>query len=200
MMNKAVASITVILVVALSLLVFKFLSPELQPDQTTFFDDFENDFGDWTIGSQVPEDPNNLGLGVEWIIQRSTNHSFSGKYSVLFGIDGRQDDGTIWITRKLMLEPNSEKSVNISFQLWSGEESFNTLVAVVGYIGINKPQAEPDFQVLGAANQVSGWKAYGLSKEIVTNNIGEVFVALGISVRWETKLIYFADSVEIRIN
>jgi len=199
-MNKAVALIAVIIVVAFALLAFKFLSPELQPNQTTFFDDFENDFSDWTIGSQVPEDPNNPGQNVEWLIQRSTNHSFSGKYSILFEIDGRQDDGTIWITRKLTLEPNSEKSVNISFQLWSGEESFNTLAAVVGHIGVNVPQAEPDFQVLGAANQEAEWKAYGLSKEIAVNNTGEVYVALGISVRWETKLVYFADSVEITIG
>ncbi len=200
-MNKAVALLAgVILVVALALLAFKFLSPELQPDQTTIIDDFENDFGNWTIGSHVPEDPNNPGHGVEWLVQRSTNHSYSGKYSVLFLIDGRQDDGTIWITRKLTLEPNSEKSVNISFQLWSKEESFNTLAAVVGYIGENNPQAEADFQVLGEANQVSGWRAYSLSNKIVTTNTGEVYVAFGISVRWETELIYFADSTEITID
>ena len=199
-MNKAVVIFAVIIVVALALLTAKFLNPELQPEQTTFFDDFENDFGNWTIGSHVPEDPNNPGHRVEWHVERSSNHSFSGKNSVLFWIDGRQDDGTIWITRKLTLEPNSEKSVNISFQLWSGEESFNTLAAVVGYIDENKPQAETDFQVLGAANQVSGWKAYSLSNGIVTNNTGEVYVALGISVRWETELIYFADSIEITID
>jgi hypothetical protein len=56
------------------------------------------------------------------------------------------------------------------------------LAAVVGYIGESKPQAEADFQVLGAANQVSGWKVYSLSNEIVTSNTGEVYVALGISV------------------
>lgn len=199
-MNKPVVIFAVITVVALALLTCKFLYSEPQPEQTTFFDDFENHFGNWTIGSQVPEDPNNPGHSVEWLVERSSNQSFSGKNSVLFWIDGRQDDGTIWITRKLTLEPNSEKSVNISFQLWSGEESFNTLAAVVGYIGENKPQAENDFQVVGAANQVSGWKAYSLSNEIVTNNTGEVYVALGISVRWETELIYFADSVEIKID
>jgi hypothetical protein len=199
-MNKPVVIFAVITVVALALLTCKFLNSEPQPEQTTFFDDFENHFGNWTIGSQVPEDPNNPGHSVEWLVERSSNQSFSGKNSVLFWIDGRQDDGTIWITRKLTLEPNSEKSVNISFQLWSGEESFNTLAAVVGYIDENKPQAENDFQVVGAANQVSGWKAYSLSNEIVTNNTGEVYVALGISVRWETELIYFADSVEIKID
>ncbi len=199
-MNKVVVLFAVILIVVLSLLAFKFLIAELQPDQTIFFDDFENDFGNWTIGSQVPEDPNNPGHNVEWLIGRSTNQSYSGEYSVLFWIDGRQDDGTIWITRKLPIEPNSEKSVNISFQLWSGEESFNILAVVVGYIGENKPQGEADFQVLGATNQVPGWKAYSFSSEIVTANTGEVYVALGISVRWETELIYFVDNAEITID
>ena len=199
-MNKIVVLFAVSLVLALALLAFKFLNPELQPDQTTFFDDFENDFGNWTVGSQVPEDPNNPGHNVEWLVERSTNQSYSGNYSVLFWIDGRQDDGAIWITRKLSLEPNSEKSVKISFQLWSGEESFNTLATVVGYIGESDPKTEADFQILGAANQVSRWRAYSLSNEIITDNLGEVYAALGISVRWETELTYFADNVEITIN
>jgi hypothetical protein len=62
------------------------------------------------------------------------------------------------------------------------------------------PQVEADFQVLGAANLVSGWRAYSLSNEIFTTNTGEVYVALGISVRWETELIYFADNAEINID
>ena len=98
-MNKVVVLFAVILIVALALLAFKFLSPELQPDQTTFFDDFENNMSNWTIDSQVPEDPNNPGHSVVWLVERSTNQSFSGNYSVLCWIDGRQDDGTIWITR-----------------------------------------------------------------------------------------------------
>jgi hypothetical protein len=92
------------------------------------------------------------------------------------------------------------KSVIVSFQLWSSSESFNTLAAVVGYVGQEDPEKKADFQVLGAANQVSGWRTYVLSVETSTGKAGEVFVALGISVRWETDLSYSIDDVRITIS
>ena len=147
--------------------------------------------------SQVPEDPNNPGETVAWKIERTSEKSFSGDYSVLFQIDGRQDDGTIWLEQKLKLQPNSTKMITLSFQLWSPSESFNTIAEVVAYIGEDNAEVEDDFHVLGAADQVAGWKAYSLSVETNTGSLGEVFVAFGISVRWETEMSYFADSVEI---
>ncbi len=81
--------------------------------------------------------------------------------------------------------------------MWSPSESFNTIAEVVAYIGEDNSEVEDDFHVLGAADQVAGWKAYSLSVGINTGSLGEVFVAFGISVRWETEMSYFADSVEI---
>lgn len=196
-MNRRLVLITTVVILATVPMAVWLLLPKLQPKPEFFSDSFENGFGDWTLDSQVPEDPNNPGETVAWKIERTSDISLSGDHSVLFQIDGTQDDGTIWLERKLELPPNSAKTVTLSFQLWSPSESFNTIAEVVAYIGEDNAEVEDDFHVLGAADQVAGWKAYSLTVEINTGSLGEVFVAFGISVRWETELSYFADSVEI---
>lgn len=199
-MNKSTLTIALIAVIAIGVVVAWLLFPRLQPEQMTLTDDFENTFGEWTLDSDVPPDPNNPGETVAWTIERVSNNSYSGTHSLLLQIDGRQDDGTIWIERKIELQPNSLKPVNLSFQLWSESESFNTIAVFVGYIGVENPEKESDFQVIDPANQVAGWKEYSLSKELNSGATGEVFVALGISVRWETEMSYYVDRTQIVVR
>jgi hypothetical protein len=90
--------------------------------------------------------------------------------------------------------------VTVSFWLYSEEESFNTIAAVVGYSGTRNPETEEDLEVLGAANQVTGWKQYSFEATVITGSSGDVWVALGISVRWETLMTYYVDDVEIIIR
>jgi len=90
--------------------------------------------------------------------------------------------------------------VTVSFWLYSEEESFNTIAAVVGYSGTHNPETEEDLEVLGAANQVAGWKLYSFETTVNTGLGGEVWVALGISVRWETLMTYYVDDIEIVIR
>jgi hypothetical protein len=199
-MNKRIMTIALFAIVAICVLAAWLQFPRLQPEQTTLTDDFENSYGEWIPDSGVPRDPNNPAETVAWTIERVSNNSYSGIHSLLLQIDGRQDDGTIWIERNLELQANSLKHVNLSFQLWSESESFNTIAVVVGYIGLENPEKESDFQVIGPGNQVAGWKEYSLSTELNTGGTGEVFVALGISVRWETEMSYFVDSTQIVVT
>ena len=192
-----IAAVIVVTVLTALILLYQ---PQQQPQPQTFTYNFEDDFDDWTADSHVPQDPNNPGELVDWRIEVAGNVSFSGDKSVLLYIDGTQDDGTVWIERKLTLEPNMQKNVNVSFQFWSQSESFNTLAAVVGYAGSENPEVEEDFQILGSANQAEGWKTYNLNQQLQTGNSGDIYVALGFSVRWETDLTYFIDDVKITVT
>ncbi|MDD3791557.1 MAG: hypothetical protein PHY74_00320 [Candidatus Bathyarchaeota archaeon] len=174
--------------------------PAQQPQNKTYSFDFEDGLSDWTTDSDVPEDPNRPGQLINWTIDSANNISYSGNKSLLFYIDGLQDDGTIWIKNKFSTDPNTIRNVTVSFQFWSETESFNELAVVVGYIGNETAEVEEDFQVIGAANQAEGWKTYSLSSEVHTGSSGDVHVALGISVRWETQMTYFIDNVDIAIN
>jgi len=174
--------------------------PAQQPQNKTYSFDFEDGLSDWTTDSDVPEDPNRPGQLINWTIDSANNISYSGNKSLLFYIDGLQDDGTIWIKNKFATDPNTIRNVTVSFQFWSETESFNELAVVVGYIGNETAEVEEDFQVIGAANQAEGWKTYSCSSEVHTDSSGDVHVALGISVRWETQMTYFIDNVDIAIN
>lgn len=174
--------------------------PAQQPQNKTYSFDFEDGLSDWTTDSDVPEDPNRPGQLINWTIDSANNISYSGNKSLLFYIDGLQDDGTIWIKNKFATDPNTIRNVTVSFQFWSETESFNELAVVVGYIGNETAEVEEDFQVIGAANQAEGWKTYSFSSEVHTGSSGDVHVALGISVRWETQMTYFIDNVDIAIN
>jgi len=168
--------------------------------QTVVREDFENGFGEWIADADVPLDPNNPGHLVEWNITRSTDVAGSGKYSLKLFIDGRQDDGTIWIERKIAVKKNSQIRVNISFDFYSEQESFNTIAVICAYAGVQNPETEENFTVIGNANEVEGWKRYGLTANIHTGSSEEIWVALGISVRWETCMTYYIDDVEVEVR
>jgi len=161
---------------------------------------FEEDFGGWEGDADVPPDPNNPDSLVDWNVSRVTSPVKSGQYSVELYIDGRQDDDTVWIERELSVKKNLQIQVKVSFDFYSESESFNVIADVVGFAGTSNPEVEADFTVLGQANEVSGWKRYTHTATLNTGSSGEVGVAVGISVLWETEMTYNLDNVEVTIS
>ena len=193
--KKIIIGVTVlILVVVAAVALISMLRMNIAPP---LIEDFEHDFGEWTANADVPLDPNNSDSPVQWHIRRSSNVSRSGNYSAEFFIDGRHDDGTIWLERKINVQPNAQIRLTLSFFFYSEEESFNTLAAIVAYAGTAKPTTEEDFSVVGTANEAAGWKNYKFNPTVNTDSSGEAYVALGISVRWETLIVYYIDDVVI---
>lgn len=193
--KKVIIASLVILAVVAAVFLISMLSINIP---RPLAESFEEDFGEWTASSDVPLDPNNPGSSVQWHVQRSSSVSnFGGNYSAEFFIDGRQDDGTIWLERKISLKPNTQVRFTLSFWFYSDQESFNTLAAIVAYAGTAKPVVEEDFTVVGTGNEVAGWKNYAFNPTVSTDSSGEVHVALGISVRWETPMTYYIDEILI---
>jgi hypothetical protein len=170
------------------------------PKPVVYDEGFEADFGGWTGDADVPPDPNNPGSPVDWNISRVTSPTKTGQHSVELYIDGRQDDGTVWIEKALSARKNAQIQVEVSFEFYSETESFNAIADVVGFAGSSNPEVEADFAVLGQANEVSGWKRYTHAATVNTGASGEVWVAVGISVRWETEMAYNLDDVKVTIR
>lgn len=170
------------------------------PKPVRYDEGFEEDFGGWIGDADVPPDPNNPSSLVDWNVSRVTSPVKSGQYSAELYIDGRQDDGTVWIERKLSVKTNSKIQVTVSFDFYSESESFNVIASVVGFAGSSNPEVEADFTVLGQANEVSGWKRYTHTATVNTGSSGEVWVAMGISVSWETELTYNLDDIKVTIS
>jgi hypothetical protein len=170
-----------------------------RPQQVTLTKDFEDGMGIWTPDSDVPMDPNNPGERVAWNISITDEIVYQGSYAAHFYLDGRQDDGTIWLELEVTLKPNTKYDAELSFQLYSSSESFNKLAYVVGRVSQKDIEAEEDFADLGAANQLEGWKRYDHSTTLTTDETGVAYVGFGLSVVWETEIVYFIDQVEVKI-
>lgn len=77
---------------------------------------FEQGFGAWVRDADVPLDPNHPGHPVEWNITREKTIVHSGEHALKFFIDGRQDDGTIWVERTIEATENGQIPVTISLE------------------------------------------------------------------------------------
>jgi len=173
----------------------------LYPKPFVINEGFESGFGEWRKDAHVPLDPNNPGYDIFWDISRTNSLAYSGSYSLNFSIDGRQDDGTIWIERRMPMKSYSSIQVRVSFHLYSEfENQANTIAYVVVFIGTNDPEIEDDFQLREPANQVSGWKEYSHRASLNTGSSDEIWIALGITVNWETYMSYNIDDVRIEIT
>jgi len=197
-MKKTIYMVAAVVIIAAALSGIILIQPSSnKPQTTTINQGFEDGFGAWVKGADVPADPNHPGHTVNWTINTVTNQSFAGNHSAQFYLDGRQDDGTIWLTRNLTLTPNSTRNVTLTFQLWSNNESFNTIANAVVYMGMKNATSESDFHAIGAANQAAGWKSYSYSALVETGGSGNINVALGISAVWETQMTYYIDDIVV---
>jgi hypothetical protein len=178
-----------------------FIGFYLYPKPFIIDESFENGFGEWSKDAHVPLDPNNPGHEVFWNISRTDSLAHSGSYSLDISIDGRQDDGTIWVERKVSVKSYSNIKVRVSFYLHSDSKNQAiTIARVVAFVGDSNPEVEDDFQILGPANQVLGWEEYIYEVNLNTSSSDEVWVAVGITVSWETYLSYNIDDIRIEIT
>jgi hypothetical protein len=170
--------------------------------RVVFEDGFEDGLDGWTVDADLPNDPNTPGQPVAADVEISTAQALEGTQSVLFTLDGRQDDGTLWIQRSFRnLQPFRRHIVTLSFALWSDSVSdANTLAQVAAYAGRERPRVEEDFDLTQTANQAAGWKQYAYEFDAVTDANGRLYVAIGINAVWETELAYYLDDVRIVIE
>ncbi len=95
-------------------------------------DDFEQNkgegyIGEWFMNGDTPQDPNNPGHAVQWHIRHVSNISRSGVHSVELSIDGKQDDGTIWLERKISAKEKAQIRVSVSFWLTASRKASTLL-------------------------------------------------------------------------
>ncbi|MGC9335264.1 MAG: hypothetical protein ACP5JJ_14010, partial [Anaerolineae bacterium] len=175
-------------------------TPAMSDLPIVFREGFESGLAGWDQGSDVPQDPNNPGQPVTWSIQASDEQAVEGTYSARFILDGGQDDGTIWLAQEIQVPADTELVIDLSFDLWSASESFNTLANVAAYAGLHPPETEEDFDTSQPANLAEGWQRYFHHFPVRSDGQGRLWVAVGISVVWETEVTYFVDGIEVAID
>jgi len=196
-LNRKICSVLIVIIVVAILGTWYFYA---YPNHQAMDDGFEEGSGGWVADADVPADPNKPGHLVAWNITRTTYVANSGRYSLKFFIDGVQDDGTLWIENKISVRNKARIQVKVSFELYSEHESFNAIADVCAYAGLRNPEVEGDFTVLGPANEIAGWKKYTYTTILDVGSSDEVWFAVGITVRWETRMTYYIDDVEIEVR
>lgn len=177
----------------------------------SFEDSFEEGFRDWRVDEHVPDDPNNPGFKVSAGASIS-DQARSGGNALRFHLDGRQDDGTVWVERTVPFDAGATYRFNVSFWAWSESESFNTLAYAVAYLGPDDPEREEDFpepmqnsrqDELGFGglreplDRAEGWEEYSFTWDGEVPDNGGLFLAIGISAVWETEMQYDLDDVQV---
>ncbi|MFW6385453.1 MAG: hypothetical protein ACOCY7_04890 [Halodesulfurarchaeum sp.] len=179
---------------------------------TGFADGFEGGFTGWSRDSDVPEDPNNPGNPVAWMITHSTERANTGSASLRFYLDGRQDDGTIWIVRGIEVQAGRAYDVSMRTDAWSPSESFNTIAHLVVFAGTDRPTSEGSFPepesnssdagvtdsggLRDSLNRAEGWIPYSFSWKTPELEAETIYIGVGISAVWETEMTYFIDDVK----
>ena len=165
-----------------------------------FEEGFEGSLDGWQQGADVPDDPARPGQPVAWSIEVSSDQAAEGQSSARLTLDGKQDDGTIWLARPFSVAPGELARVYVSFELWSASESFNTLANVAAYAGAQPPAAEEDFDLSQVANVAEGWVTYDYTFEVRGSAEGQAWVSVGISAVWETEMTYYLDNVRVDLG
>ena len=162
-----------------------------------YSESFEKSFGGWTPDHQIDCEPS---CTFNWSIERSTLQAHDGVVSLRGYLDGTNDDGTIWVERPFTVTPNSVISFEVNFYLWSENQSEINQWPVVAYIGLNNPERESDFNIIGNTDEVAGWRQYSYTTSLSTASAGVIWIAFGFGATWEIPRTYFLDSVSVQVN
>jgi hypothetical protein len=152
---------------------------------------FEDGLTGWTIGRDLPEDPNDPGNPVPSTVEATTAQASVGARSVRMELDGSADDGTIWVAQGA--DFGSVDRVRVD--CYSAEATFNLLAELAVYIG-PMPEgglSESDFDTNEQTGDHSGWKTYEYPVEFTGTGV----VAVGMNVVWETTVERFFDEVRL---
>lgn len=152
---------------------------------------FENGLDGWTVGRDLPEDPNNTGEPVDSSVEVTDRVASDGDRALACTIDGSADDGTVWVEQRVDLSGVEE----ISVAGYSAQESFNTIAKIAVYAGPDPDRdlTESDFDTSRATEDHEEWKTYTYD----VDHDGPGLVAVGISVVWETTVTRALDQIRL---
>lgn len=185
------------------------------PDAVDIEESFEQGLASWERDADVPDDPNRPGQKVNWTIQQTRDRARTGKQSAQMLLDGRQDDGTIWLQREVPVQPDRRYRINVTAHAYSRTESFNTIAHLVLVAGPGDPGAEGDFPAPGnrtvqdgrgrevagglrePLDRAAGWEPYSFEWVSPGTADASLHVAVGITAVWETEMTYEIDDVQI---
>lgn len=158
----------------------------------TYVSDFATGLDGWQ-----PQWHKESPTGTDGVVTHTTERGYNDTASLLFDMgDGFGDDGTLWIEKMFTIDPGVPTEISVAFQQFSLVQSdFNTF-QVKAAISTDDPNLQADFTTIGSTDSVAGWAPFEYN-QLVTSDTGEVWVAVGIRVAWETPREFWIDQVVV---
>jgi hypothetical protein len=161
---------------------------------------FERSFNGWRPDHFILCEHEDPPCTFNWSITRSTDQAKHGSFSLKGFLDGTNDDGTIWVERPFFFLPGSEVTVDLSFWLWSSQQSDFNNWPVVAFAGSKNPEIEDDFTVVGQTDVAPGWTQYAHKATVKAGPSGLVWVAFGFGATFETARTHYLDLAEVTFH
>lgn len=168
-------------------------SPTADPSSELVNPSFEADWAGWTVGRDLPEDPNESGeQPVASAAGVSSFHASDGENCLELRIDGSQDDGTVWVQQPVDL--SGVASLSVDYRVASG---FNHLRSAAVYAGPD-PDGPLTEEQMDTSRSLEGYNRDGWTTfSYDVSHDGPGVVAVGMTVVWETGVVGQLDDVRL---
>lgn len=159
-------------------------------------DYFHNDIDGWEVGRDLPEGTD--GEPIDSHVTHTNRGSASGYWGgcVEFGLEGSQDDGTIWLQQPIDVDPNTTYDVTLEFAGYNKQQSYNKIVAGHAILTNDKVQVEDDLRGRNSSNAVhvegdvhqadDQWLYYDTAGEFDSDGSSTAWLAFGVDLFWES--------------
>ncbi len=149
---------------------------------TYYSENFVADVDHWTYDQQttltVSKELPLVGGCVETKVQLDRDGQVTT--SLHLSMDARNDDGSVFLKRRIPIQPGTGPTINLSFWMNSPGSSQTLL----WFIGDYEPEVESDFTADGPTSP--GWNKYSFQRTLPgTSDASEAWVAFGATIGFE---------------
>lgn len=182
-----------------------------RPQRVTVTDGFEEGLAGWSTAAHIGPD---AADPFDWRIEVTDERSAEGEQCLAVFTEGDHDDGTAWVVRPIPVERGVAYDVQGSVRAFAASESFNTVRQLVVALGPDAPAEEGDFPApdttstpdspIGGLREPldrqAGWSEYAFEWATPGLDVDELFLAVGVTVVWETDRTDYLDDVRVSLR
>lgn len=174
----------------------------LSPTRMT--DSFEDGLDAWSKHAELTGGAARGG----WGITTTTSPVTDGNTSVNVTLDAREQDGAVWITRTLEVDPGVDHQLRVLLDVFSPQARQQPQARLMLRIGPQAPGSLADFPetrdedpvvwgIKGALDVQHGWRRYEASGSLPSLDTGTAYVSVGIEIQRHAQLDYVLDDLDV---
>ena len=179
-----------------------------------FEEGFEDGLGEWEVGAAIGPEVPLEEFEREAVV--STEQAAAGDRSLRLFTEGSYDDGVVWVTHAVPVEPGQAYDATVTLRAWSDSESFNTRRDLLARLGRERPEREESFPQPGVTSGrfeeapygglrqpldlAEGWREYRFEWRTPVLETDTLYVSAGVAVIWETDLTNYVDDVAVALS